>query len=289
MGYETRPNLDGLTLHDALGGSLPSVDLLTSVFDSRLHPRRKLIDRASAAIDQADFYMDQLNAAEGLILPQRDILSALYLDSVRLMGARQLLNGNLSQEETPNNPFKKDTSHRTLSKRINAGHDMQQRIGQLRQIYQGAEDRLIYKTLETLMYDAACLIINKEDLSRHSEGLVRAELTGILAEYKVAEAFRSNGFPLTHYASAGEDMNDKHDIIVYLGREHKHHCMPLQVRSNSARSYELTIGEGENGALLVEVPMGRDGSQLELQPDDAQFLVTTVSRRGIEEADRRYN
>jgi len=277
MSYSERLPITGSSISEALDGSLPPVEVMTSLlYDKRnsIHPSAHKGFRVREVIKYSQALHTELGLDDGLdhlSNPKRDIVWVIYLDSIRYLGESYFSDRRLTNPDAKKGPRDFDKSKpRMLEREI-----LQNHLEKYEELFKGSDPKLLYEGLETIAYDAACLLFDYDDLNGYIFRRVRGELTGLLAEYKVVQALKENGFPLTRYSSPEQDFDEAIDIIVPIGEWHRREAVYIQVKARSEKDAELSI-DNPSGTLLVGVPMHRDNNSFRLAPLEVTSLIKAV-------------
>lgn len=280
MAYSERLSLIAPSISESFAGTLPPIDLIQVDFHDRLNGTTNRDERISAAIDYAATLENGLgingNGYLGeLMNPRRDLPSALFLSSIRLLGEEHFLSGELEGPKS-REPEKLDD----VLKAAIARKDMQSQIDGYLHAFNGGDPKTKYDALEAIMYESACLLLNVRDLYRDPARLVRSLLSGMLAEHKVFDAIRKGGFDSVRYASPHEDFEDREDLFLDADKNDLPVNLSLQVKGSSQFDQVFRVFERrKTGNLIVEVPMHRSLDQFSLADDHARVLIGEVRGR----------
>lgn len=272
--YSERIALTNPSLSEALRDrSLPSIDMLKIDFHDSLkgRPYGTRIDSAlSLAEKLRGGYKLGLEDESTLIYPSQDVISAIFLDAVILQGHDTYFKENRSRKGRPN--------PERFEKLMNTRATFKDDIFDYARIFDGAPDSTMYEGLRAIMYEAECILRNKDELPKGLEVKSRRLLTGMLGEHKVLHGLRSSGWGYAYYASNRLEDYFKSDIIVPFGELRDRTSLAIQVKTNSDADAILTVSQmPDSNDLLVVVPTHKSRLQLSLPEDERQLLAQTIT------------
>ncbi len=276
MSYQERIRPGGIYLGESLSGGLPTIDQLKIGLSDNLLGVKDPEDRAYK-IPALTKYVRQglvLNPEDNseFVDPKRDVLSALFLDSVDYISWNHLLS------------FKKGARHNGSKEKFvwMYARQVQSRIGLrhgvdlYRDIFKSAPEPIRYEGLDTIMYDATCLVKNRSDIGIRQTASVHASLRGVLAESKILKGLHESGWEWARYADVNEDTVLKWDLavpLIYFGGKG---FVAIQVKSLSNEEAVFSISMGENDVLTIEVPMGSNTDRFSLSQEETECLNQAI-------------
>ncbi len=283
MPYNERIPLTGVTLSEALGGTLPSVDVLSRSFQDAVQDAkgpqtplhnakgvRQRVLRLTAMTEAWRAKAERYRLPDGgLENPKRDTLALLFLDSIDYV-AWASIDGKKLRNRRDNGV---DNSEIYQNKLLSHAA-LRQRVEEFDQVFADAPAQLKYAALDALIFDAYCLV---NDTTNHGpQWTVRQPLAGMLAEYKVYKALKQAELPV-RYGSIYEDGTLGWDMTVSVKDDHSV-CKALQIKSSSHEEVSRIKAETErDGKLRITVPMHDDLDQFNLPAEDVRALAAAVT------------
>ena len=273
MNYHERLKFNGLTMQDAISGSLPTIDLLEENMADRLKRAGDAEPRAIAAIRYAEQERQKFPPIldlDKLAFPEQDTLSILYLDAVAYMGNDRLM--DLYRRRLDKGESKKDVPfHKQRRNIVKSRKGILNDLYSFTELYAGADTEQVHEGLGSVFYEAFCLVLNEAGLPNRVFKPYK-NMRGLLAEVKLVKNLQEMGLAAEFSDEDGDRVNGE-DVVVWL--DHNHY-IAFQVKSSYFTEAELSITQEKDGVLLAEVPTRPEVSWLYFNGGEKQRLFDTV-------------
>lgn len=281
MHYSERLSPYGPSLSEALGGSLPSIDVIQIGLADRLQDHSEIDQRIDEIVNlvaeqKSRTHYDYDKNPNGFLNPKRDSLALLFLD-----GLSYLANMHKVHRQIKLNKQKfgsANGSQMDLQDLTEARYDIHSSLMSFGLAYDTASDDLKHQAVSNIFYESLCLIYDRQDI-RDDEDNTNNDFIGLIGENKVLALLKNGRWPNAYYGSNLDEHRFASDIVVPLGELRDKRKLYIQVKSSSVVGSEFFVKEmpQAHNQLLVNIPLGGDNGWFDWLPKQRRQLEEAIS------------
>ena len=263
---------EGPALHEAIRGAYPPIDFIAADVLDHTRTTRGHHRRGPIVVKRAEYWHDRaatLSGNNGYLHPEQDVISDVYLHTLTHVNLNDVF------RDKKGNGISGQVKRDLREQIIIARDDHRQAILRYLEVFDGQPDELMYEGLDTLVYDARCLLLNHRDLRSGELENNNPLLNGLLAEIKVHRALLDLGIE-NRFSTRMEEINSIDNWVVVNDAP-----MGIQVKSNSSPDHVFGVSverKYRKNYVLVRVPTAAGYPRFNLSKNHMKKLSGRLER-----------